>query len=160
MMRFLGVVLGAASFLQAQNPVIDAYRHGREDRRREELLQLQRDEFELRRQIEQQRLEQMRRQNELLAEAERLRLQNDSQGSPNSAAVEAAQREIEKALVDLSRAHADFHSYQSKIVALMDRFLPGRDVSVKEYLEGIYVVAKYSPLVKSSEAAKDSVHGK
>jgi hypothetical protein len=55
-----------------------------------------------------------------------------------------AQLEIAAAMLELKDQYPDFEDYASRILELSDAFLPGKTVSARNYLEGLYFIAKHS----------------
>jgi len=46
-------------------------------------------------------------------------------------------------MLELRKQYSDFQSYEERIATLAGVFLPGKAVTIRRYLEGLYVVAKH-----------------
>jgi hypothetical protein len=62
-----------------------------------------------------------------------------------------AQLEIIAATLELRDRYSDFEEFESAIAGLAEAFLPGKNVSARTYLEGLYFIAKRGSDTSNSE---------
>lgn len=63
--------------------------------------------------------------------------------------IRRAQLQIAAAMLELRDKYPDFENFESRIAELSDVFLPGKTVSARTYLEGLYFIAKQSAAAKA-----------
>ena len=157
------VFLLSAFHLRAQvNPIIEVFQRSRDQAARDFFMMQQ-----LKLQEEQIRQMQLQREqlDKLLSEGARLRREAEQNQARTTVSLKPdtleeqklkLEQEIDKALTELRTQHNDFHLYEGQIVQLMDLFTPGKGstLSLRNYLEGLYVIAKFASFTKPSVGQK------
>jgi hypothetical protein len=125
-----------------QNPVADGLRNGirlgtavREAARIQAETELLRAQQEL-----------TRKQTELL---------NRTSAQPKDSEYPVSDEEFNKAVSEVLARYPDFWGYRLQMVGLMGSFKPGR-VSIPDYLEGVYLIAKHASFARPPSADKSS----
>jgi len=152
----LFLAFSTVSFGQVYNPgkdIVDAFEKGTRVRLEGERLEMDRqrqtEELRLMRQRQTEELRLMRVETERLqAEAEHLKAQSERlwTGSANSAQATAIRLEMDAAYAELRLSYPDFDKYDARMAHAAEVLVPAaaKQLSVKSYLECLYVVAKHA----------------
>jgi hypothetical protein len=129
------------------NPIIDVFMRSRDQAFRDFIMLQQL-------KLQQEQLQEIQRQggelDKIRAEADRMRREAERLESPRKTSFSDEQTKIEqeivKALGELKLRYPDFELYESRIALVADHFaLVGNSpLSIKSYIEGLYVIAKYA----------------
>jgi hypothetical protein len=141
--------------------MIDAYNKGVEERRARERMEAERKRLEMEKALHEEQMRQMRLQTEQMrielqrqeravrAETEKLK---QAALPPDPATVRSTpDEEVRAAIATMAQRHSDFEAYIDRISALADLLKPSADsqLSVLDYLESIYSVAKHASLQRN-----------
>jgi hypothetical protein len=94
------------------------------------------------------------------AQEEQIRLQNEqlrqARGAPPATASPAMSQEMLNATIDRAIAgvvgrHVDYREFAPEMARLI-QLIESREITLDEYLEGVYLMAKYSPFSKAAKA--------
>ena len=139
------------------NDVVDALERGSRMRAERERLELDKE-----RQNEELRLTRMKTER-LRAETEQIKaqteaLQNDVARSSQTAAV---QREVDAAIAELRSMYPDSEKYATRMARAAELLVPAatKQLSMKNYLECLYIVAKHATFLGPSGAASERTDG-
>jgi hypothetical protein len=131
------------------NPVVDGLMKGVEARQRQEALELQKKQLE----IERQRL----RIAELEAERNRTNAARPTEAGSGASNSEV-EAQVEVIFRDLRPLYPDFDQYVPKFAKIMTLFPPQKQaLTAEEYVEAVYVIAKYATLLNKVEPAQPIV---
>jgi len=147
-MRTVLLFLAVSTVLFGQNvqhtgkDIVDAFEKGSR-------IRLERERLEMDRQRQTEELRLMRLQTERLqAETEHLRAQSETlrSGSARSAQATAVQLEMDAAYGELRLSYPDFDKYDAQMAHAAEVLVPAatKQLSVKSYLECLYLVAKHA----------------
>lgn len=154
----LFVAAPLTSWIAAQtNPVVDAWMRAGDQASRNVFMlwQLKLQQEQLRQlELQQGQLQDIQRQRgeleKIRAEADRIRRETERLESLRKTSFSdeqmKIQQEIVEALAELKVRYPDFDTYGSRITLVADHFVLARNspMSVKSYLEGLYILAKYA----------------
>jgi hypothetical protein len=140
------------SFAQVYNPgnsIIDSYEKGVRLRMNREAQQFERERFEKEYALEQQRLQ---------LERERLDLEGKRAQQAKTTAErehEAFTAELEKTFSVLKEVHPDLHQRMNEMNRIAAVLIPAPNggISLKDYIEALYVVAKHASFTQPSREA-------
>ena len=138
------VLLGLLSSVlcsQQMNPIVEAFIRGQEARLESERLELERQKLELERQ--------------------RIGLEHrrPARVSIDPRWVEHVVKETDQAFSRIYARFPDFRTYESEMPRLMDMVLPG-SASAEQYLECLYLVAKFGSFSSLSTSSRTMARGK
>jgi hypothetical protein len=134
-----------------------AYQRAVQTRMMQERMELERRRLEMERAVQEERLRQMRLQNEQIqAETQRLNQSKQYKAlpavNPNAASEAIKDRELRLALSAMLQRHDDFDKYAERMAVIADLLRPAEtgELSIMDYLESLYVVAKYTNIDKTA----------
>jgi hypothetical protein len=147
------LLLAVPSFAQISNlpgtEAFDAYEKGARIRMAREAQQLERERFEYERALQQQRIQ---------LEHERLELERERAKQAKTTSErdrDAFTAELDKAFSALNQVHPDLHQHMDEMNRITALLIPAPNggMSVKDYIEALYVVAKHASFTQSNSKA-------